>query len=397
MSNTKNIDVAKPFSVEELLAAASAETGLNDFGSDEHIEALRQLVDSTNKDITLSAIGAMAFEADVHRLLVNRLRFADDLKRHPEILEENIANPIIIVGLPRTGTTKLQRMLSADPDTQSLHYWRLFNPAPFPGSMVGGEDPRIETARQTLGMMAQLAPGFMASHPTYVDQPDEETFLQLFTFKSVLTYLLHPAHNYFEWLKTQSRRDMYAYMKQLLQYLQWQDGGGVGKNGARPWIMKSPAHVENLDLLAEFFPSATIVFTHRDFNQTIASFCRLAEMSWGLKVDNLDLEAIGRMAVKLWSNELHAHLEQRKALGSSVNIIDVQYAQIRDDTIGVIREIYQRAGRELTPQREQEMLAWEAANPPGKFGTYSYSLEHYGLTPAIINEAFGEFELRFNH
>ena len=384
-------DPTAPFSMSEILAAASSETGLKDFGPESHIEALRVLVDSTNRDITLTPLGTMAFKAEVHRMLVNRLRFADDLKRYPEILDEDVSDPIMVIGLPRTGTTKLQRMMAADPDTQPLHYWRLLNPAPFPNAVAGQEDPRIEVARQTMAMMVQLAPGFMASHPTFADQPDEETFLQLFSFRSVLNYLLHPAHSYYQWLLKQSQRDTYVYMKQLLQYLQWQDGGKRG----RPWVLKSPVHTENMDLIAELFPQATIAFTHRSYYDTIPSYCRLMEMSWGIKTENVDPLAVGRMGVKQWSDATRKHLEQREALGTQLNIVDVTYEQIKDDPLTAIRRIYGRAGRELTPQREQAMLKWSADNPQGQFGSYSYSLENYGLTRADIDAAFGGFEPRF--
>ena len=387
MANTKVM-----FSADDMLAAGSAETGLSDFGPADHIEALRMLVDSTNKDIALSAMGTMAFPAEVHRVLVNRLRFADYLKRHPEILNEDVSDPIVVFGLPRSGTTKLQRMMSADPGVQSLLYWRLVNPATFPNAVPGAEDPRIEAGRQAVAMMMQVAPGFLASHPTCYDQADEETFLMILSFRCVLNYLLQPAQGYYTWLRQQSRRSMYVYLKQLLQYLQWQDGGRRG----RPWILKSPVHTENLDLITELFPKVTVVFTHRDYKATIASFCRLIEMAWAIKQDNPDLHFIGRMAIEMWSGQLHTHVSQREALGARANVIDVRYDEVKDDVMAVLRRVYQRAGRELTPQCEQAMLAWEADNQPGKLGTYTYTLERYGLSPAIIEERFGGFDRRFN-
>ena len=240
--------VAPRFSVETMLAAASAATGLDDFGDEEFREALTRLVDSTNQEGNLSALGAAAFEGDVHRLLVNRLRFAADLKRHPEILEEDVSAPIVVLGMPRSGTTKLQRLMAADPDVQRLEYWRLFNPAPFPEAVAGQPDPRIEATRQALAMMAQMMPSWSESHPTSHDAVDEEVFLQLFTFKCVFTFVSRPVPAYAAWYHTQSQRGTYRYMKQMMQYLQWQDGGRAGKNGDRPWCMKSPAHLGKPDL-----------------------------------------------------------------------------------------------------------------------------------------------------
>ena len=383
------------FSVVDMLAQASAETGLDDFGEEEFREALMRLVDSTNNDVILSTLGAAAFRSDVQRILVNRLRFADDLKRHPEILEEDVSDPIVILGLPRTGTTKLQRFMSADPDVQRLEYWRLLNPAPFPNTSAGAEDPRIEVARQAIGMMAKLMPKWMDSHPTAAEEVDEDVFLQLFTFKCIVLYMFRPVPSYQDWMATQSLRGTYRYTKQLLQYLQWQDGGQGGKCGGRPWILKTPIHLGTTDLIVEQFPKATLVFTHRDLHQVIPSHCRLMESIRGLYSDTVDLHEIGRSCLGVFSTEMEKHLRLRDRMGSRLPILDIQYEQVRDDPIGVIREIYGRAGRNLTPQREQAMLDWEKNHPQHYGGSYSYRLEDYGLTHAAIDSAFSEYLRRF--
>jgi hypothetical protein len=377
--------------VDELLAGACQETGLDDFGPEEFREALRQLVDSTNRDIVLSPIGEMAFKGEVHKALVNRLRFAADLKRHPEIAEEDISDPIIILGLPRTGSTKLQRMMAADPDALGVKFWQIMNPAPFPGAAAGAEDPRIEAGRQALIGLAQISPGFMQSHPTQVGDADEEAFLQTFTFKSLMNYFLHPAHGYFDWLTQQSLRGSFNYMKSLLQYLQWQQGGKQG----RPWMLKSPVNMNHLGLMLELFPKARFVFTHRPPRQIIPSFCRLTEMSWRIKTDDVDLHQIGRFATKLWAREIDEHLAQRDALGSRIEIMDVQYDAIREDPLAVIGAIYERAGRDLTPRRAQAMRDWAAADVYGHFGQYSYTLEDYGLSRDVVDAAFGGYIERF--
>ena len=386
MSNTTTAGFQEKFSAADMLAQASTETGLEDFGDEEFREALTRLVESTNNDVVLSPLGALAFKGEVHRILVNRLRFAEDLRRHPEILNENVSDPIVILGLPRTGTTKLQRFMAADPDVQRLEYWRLLNPAPFPNANAGEPDPRIQVAREAISGMAKLMPKWMDSHPTSAEEVDEEVFLQLYTFKSLLTYDIRPVPGFAAWMATQSLRGTYRYMKQLLQYLQWQDGGKRG----RPWILKSPIHVGTTDLLIEQFPNATLVFTHRDLHQVIPSHCRLMESARRLYSDDVDMHAIGRACISRWLEELQKHVQIRKRLGSKLKIHDVQYEQGRDDPLGVVREIYRCGGRELTPQREQAMLAWERAHPLHHAGKYSYRIEDYGITYEAIDAAFGD-------
>lgn len=374
-----------------MLARARAETALDDVGGEEFIEALKVLVNSSNNDGTLSAMGVAAVEDEIHRILINRLRFADDLKKHPEILDEDVSDPIIILGMPRTGTTKLQRMMAADPDVQRLDYWRLLNPAPFPGAPSGVDDPRIAAAHEAVAAMHQMIPDWIACHPTAADAVDEEVYLQVFTCKTLITCAARPVPSYKAWLQTQSMRGTYDYTRRLLQYLQWQDGGKRG----RPFILKSPVHMGTVDLLIEFFPAATLVFTHRDLCTAFASICRLLESTWGLYADVVDRNEIGRAARDVFLAELNKHLELRDRLGARLRIFDVQYEQIRSDPLGVIGEIYRRAGRELDPERRKAMREWEAANPQHTAGKLDYRLEDYGFTRADVEACCRVYFQRF--
>lgn len=378
-------------SVDAMLAKARTETGLSDAGGEDFLEALNRLIDSSNNDVVLSPTGRSAVENDIHRILVNRLRFAADLKAHPEILDEDVSDPIVILGMPRTGTTKLQRMMAADPDVQRLDYWRLLNPAPFPGARSMVRDPRIAAAHEAVAIANQLMPDWKASHPTEAEDVDEEVYLQVFSCKSIITAASRPLPSYQAWMKTQSMRDTYTYMKQLLQYLQWQDGGRRG----RPWIMKSPVHMGAVDLVLELFPKATFVFTHRDLYTAVASIGRLLENTWGLYMPSVDRLAIGRTIRELFLAELNRHLELRAALGDRFEVLDVQYEAIRSNSLGVIEQIYRRAGRDLSPVRREAMLRWEAGNPQHSAGKLSYRLEDYGLTRADIDECCGAYLQRF--
>ena len=368
-------------SAEALLAKASAETGLKDFGDAEFMEALCKLIDSTNNDAVLSQTGTAATEGEMHRILVNRLRFTEDLKKHPEILEEDVSDPIVILGMPRTGTTKLQQMISADPDVQKLYCWRLLNPAPFPGATEGQEDPRIEYARQSVAMANQLMPDWKSIHAVEAEDVDEEVYLMIFSGKSMVNSAGRDVPGYLEWLNGQPMDYAYGYTRQLLQYLQWQDGG----RRDRPWVLKSPAHNGATDLLREHFPNAALVCTHRDIHTAVASLGKLMETSWNLFYDDVDPHRVGEALRKTFLAELNKHMQLRESMGDELNILDIQYEEIRADAIGVIEKIYQHAERELTPERRQAMLDWEANHPQYARGKLGYKLEDYGFTRKDID------------
>lgn len=368
-------------SVESLLAKASNETGLDDFGDPEFMRAFNKLVDSTNNDALLSQIGAAAVAGEMHRILINRLRFAEDLKKHPEILEEDVSDPIVVLGMPRTGTTKLQQMMSADPHVQKLYRWRLLNPAPFPDASMEREDPRIEFARQSVSMTNELMSDWQAIHAVEAEDVDEEVYLMIFSGLSMVTCAGRDVPSYSEWVGQQSMDYAYRYMKQLLQYLQWQDGGRRN----RPWILKSPAHIGTTDLLRKYFPKAALVYTHRDIYSAVASLGRLMETSWNLFHDAVDRQRVGETIRNTFLVELRKHMLLRERMSDELDILDIQYEQICADAIAVIQRIYQHAGRDLTPERKWAMLTWEAGHPQHARGKISYRLEDYGFTREDID------------
>jgi hypothetical protein len=261
-------------------------------------------------------------------------------------------------------------------------------PGRIPALPEYAQDPRIENSNQILDAMAQASPELLRLHPMRSDYADEEVFLQLLSFKCLSNDISHPAPGYWEWLSTQSRGDAYEYLEQMLQYLQWQQGGRQG----RQWVLKTPLHLGNLDLTAELFPRAKYIFTHRDLSEALPSFCRLTEMFWRIKMDDVDMHAVGRYCLRLWSQEMNRHFRQRESLGASIDIYDVMYEHVKNAPFDVVKEIYFHLRRELTPQREKAMRAWSEADIYGSLGRYSYTLEQYGLRSEAIDAAFSEYK-----
>ena len=380
------------FSVETFLSAAQKETGLADFGGDEFLEPFTVLVEALNKEARLSDMGKVAFQADTQRLLVNRLRFAEDLRQHPEILHEDVSDPIVILGLARTGTTKLLRLISADPDLQKMYFWRLLNPAPLPDSERAKEDPRIEVARQAAAVAQKLFPRFNAAHPVIAEDVDEELHLTSFSFENIVLFLMNPAPDCYEWIKHRKLDYCYSYLCKLVKYLQWQDGGKQN----RPWILKSPLHIGNLASLVEVFPKATLVHCHRDLAEVIPSFCNLFEAGWQCRTDNTDSEQIGELVLDIWGTEMDKYLAQREELREKLNVLDVSYRQIQSEPMEVVSDVYGRAGLALDDSNLQPMQQWLENNPQNRHGKNTYSLEQYGLSKEKINARFALYLEQFS-
>jgi NAD(P)-dependent dehydrogenase (short-subunit alcohol dehydrogenase family) len=378
-----------PLFAEDLMAAGTAETGLEDYGEREFVEGLTVLADSLRTEAHLNRIGHMMLSGDVVRLLANRLRFQREVKRHPEILDERIEAPIVVVGLPRTGTSKLQRMMSADPGVQRLDVWKLLNPAPLPGEKPGNPKPRIEFGMVVERILSTQFPDYMARHPTEALEPDEELLLMEMSFECVVTSLRVRTPSFREFVLTRDQGPTYRYMRKMLQFLQWQENGQ-----GRPWIMKSPVHLGNLATLLEVFPDATIVHCHRDPRVVVPSFASLLESARRMGSEKIDLAEIGADMLGLLSRDMRRNLADRKLIGEE-RILDVQYQEIRDDARSVIARVYEKAGRELTSEASAAFAAYDARRPEGHFGKHEYTAERFGLTGDRIAAEFADYYDRF--
>ncbi|BDB44271.1 MULTISPECIES: sulfotransferase family protein [Mycobacterium] len=374
-----------PLEREPLLAAASAASGLDDWGSDTgFLDSLDILLADMRTTADLNEIGVATQVQDILRLLINRLGFTRDLREHPEILDEELVPPIVILGLPRTGTSKLQRTIASDPGMQRLEVWRLLNPAPMPG------DPqtRIAIGEQFEAMLRQ-APEFMARHPMEAREPDEDLWLMELTFDApVASHRLHlPNHR--KWIADR-QESAYAYLRTVLQYLQWQDGGARG----RPWVLKSPMHIGQVAVLHGLFPDATFVQCHRDVYTVLGSYCSLIEVARGMNSDVVDLPALGPDFAQFWGGYTARNLEARKSI-PDLDIFDVDYTQIRDDINGVVTEIYRRAGRPITDEAQAAFDAYNARRPEGHFGAHEYKPTRWGVTPDLVRECFTAYLAEF--
>src|SRR5262245_21776391 len=240
----------------DLMATARAETGLDDFGDETFREGLEILVRSLRDEAKLNAVGEIALPQMLVRSLSQRLHIENWYRRHPEIADEPITQPLIGLGLPRTGSTALSFLLAEDPGARSLRRWEAAEPCP-PPSTVTGLDPRIMQAEAEMEMQQQLAPRLAALVPSTPTGPEECQHLMALDFKSHDFQALAHIPSYSSWLLDADLGPTYAYERRTLQLLQW----GAPSN---PWRLKCPSHLLWLDHLDGAFPDARFVMTHRD-------------------------------------------------------------------------------------------------------------------------------------
>lgn len=376
----------------DLLAAAERTTGLTDYGQPDPRPSLHALVASINQEARLNAASLTGKRLSLIRVLCNRLLLQHAVSLEPQIAQQQILKPIVILGLPRSGTTKLHRMIAADPGMQKLPLWKLFFPVKAltdgPGSDV---ERRIAATEQFVNQLRVANPEQYAGHPMMALEPDEEYFGMELSFQAHINTSSMYTPSYERWLNDQDFTHWYVWLRHFLQYQQFVDNGA-----GRPWVLKAPHHLGYLPLLLRFFPDATVVHCHRDPVTTVTSFCSLIGAARRGSSDHYRPEEVGPYILRSYRQRMQAYLSDRTSLEKTHAFVDLDYRRILTEAPAVIVQCYAAAGLPLAAAALAAMQSWEAANAQHKHGRHRYQpLQHYGITEADIHSTFGDYEQRF--
>lgn len=372
-----------------LAQRAQAATGLDDFGDPWIFENLDALIPVLNTESELTEIGVAGAETMIVTALSNRLRHVDLIKRHPEILDEVIDVAAVVVGLPRTGSTMLHRMLSSAPGMTGVKWWEAQNYAPFEGEAPGDPEPRRVAAKYYLDYMLEHAPDLMSIHPMSIDQSDEELIILGLLFSSTMIEGMYYVPSYARWLVENSRTRCYADLKEILQSLQWQD---KGRKGAK-WVLKTPGHLMALDGVLETFPEAKIVMTHRDPVQTVPSYCSMMTTLYHM-ASTVDRERIGAFWEKRLAELLDLFMSVRSKAGPE-SFIDVRYTDTTTRPIEEGKRVLAEAGIAVTPEIVAGMAEWVEANKREGRAPHRYALEDFGLTREQVEQDFADYRVAY--
>ncbi|MEE3750366.1 sulfotransferase family protein [Mycobacterium intracellulare] len=380
------------FEPAAVLADAQRKEGLTDWGPGEFEEPLTVLLrDYARAD--LNAIGAHILRSGIVHSLRMRLRTQEWIRRHPEILDERVAAPIVVVGMMRSGTTLLQRLLAADPRFVCAYGWEVVEVAPRLNHQFAGVDPRIAIAQAREAKSRELAPELFSIHPMYATEAEEEIVFLADAFLSHVPESGAHLPRYRTWLDDQDFSPAYAHLHRMLQFLQWQKRrrGLVGQR----WVLKSPAHLGYLGLLRAQFPDLHVVHMHRDPRTTIASGAGLNATLHAMHADAVDAHRVGAqwLARMGWTND-RAMATRDGWSDDGDRVTDIGFHEAVADPIGQVARVYDAIGLPLTADAEDAMRRWlrerprEAARPP-------YGLENYGLLPEQVDERFTLYNKRF--
>jgi hypothetical protein len=384
------VDFPDTLTVEEVLTRAVEMTGgLDDFGEDTGFrKRLAVTLLDLEADPGLTRGGRLNIIQQAIRVMANRLRIEDFVKRNPEVLETKIDRPIIIAGLPRSGTTHLVNWLARDTRLRSLTLWESEEPVPARPVAFGEVDPRIQRSAEVWGAFEAMLPHMAAMHGMDASSIHEDNELLFMDVNSYNWEFSSRLPRWIDYYFAHDRTTSYLYEKKVLQVLTW-------FRGPNRWILKSPQHMENLAPLKAAFPDATLVINHRDPIAVIRSLTTMLSYCDRLRRDPVDPPGLAQ----LWNGRierlLRACIAQRETWGPEQSM-DVLFHEYMADQEGVMRRVYAMAGLDLTRETEAALTGYLAENPRNKHGRVIYDLEGvFKVDAAHLRERFGFYYDRF--
>jgi len=371
------------------LEEARRRVRLEDFGDLPLREPLERLIAAYEHDAGLTLIGRIAARQDTIRLLANRLRMQADRRRHPEIEAEGIRRPLFVTGLPRTGTTLLHGLLAQDPVARAPLHWGCVFPSPPPDRVRYASDRRIGVAARQLRWFHRLNPEIRKIHAVAAQLPEECLIVTSHSFLSFQFQTSHHVSSYQTWLEAQDLRPAYAEHRRFLQHLQWRCHGAH-------WVLKAPAHLYGIDALFAAYPDAGVILTHREPLEVVASAASLHTVLRSTFSDTVDPVAVGREVTHRWAEGMRRALAARDGgCAPAERFLDVHYADLVRDPIGVVRRIYTHFDLPYSPAADARMRAFLAEHPKDKHGRHEYTLEQFGLDRDVERRRYAWYRERF--
>lgn len=370
----------------QLHSDATEQTGHYDFGSTEYISSLEILLDAYDRTSQFNEIGQQIAYGTILNCLKGRLYLQASIKNFPECIQYKIAKPIFIIGLPRSGTTFLHRLLCYHPENQGIENWLGTFPEPRPERQEWNNNPRYLEVESALTSYHEMNPEIKNIHEMAADKVDECRLILMHCFENVTFQSNATIPDYQDWLYSVNFSSTYEYFYRSLQIIGFNDR-------EKRWVLKDPSHMWSIDYLFKQFPDATVIQIHRDPVEVIPSVCSLVMSAKSMSEPLTSPNELGVQQLEQWAHVLDKTIEFRKQYSS--NFIDIFYNEILDDSIGVLKKIYSHLGEGINHSVIDEIKN-QSKVQLNKNSNHKYSLGEYGLKNTSVNERFSEYKKHYD-
>jgi hypothetical protein len=376
-----------PLDADALHAKASADTGLDDFGAQDYRERLDVYLAALREIDGLHAAGVVNFYGQLLQFLKNRLLFTDLLRRHPEIDDIQLQPPVVIAGLPRTGTTHLHNLLAAPPTFRTMPYWESVEPFPLPSEAGLEPDPRRARMDVAVAVINTVMPYFPLMHEMTTEHVHEEIQLLANDFSTMFFETLGDVPRWRDYYQAHDQTPHYEYLARQLKAMQFLRGG-------RRWLLKSPQHLEQVPVLDRVFPCSIVVFTHRDPVPVALSMIAMLTYSARMHRTSVPVEQLAASWIDRLDRMLTALIRDRDTIGPQRSV-DIRFNDFMADELGVAERVYALAGEPFTEEARAAAAGYLAGHQRGRLGNVETTPEMFGLTEDGLRARFAPYVERF--
>ena len=376
-----------PLDADALHAQASSDTGLSDFGPDDYRERFDVYLAALRDIDGLHHAGVVNFYGQLLQLLKNRLLLTDLLSRHPEINDIELRPPIVIAGLPRTGTTHLHNLMAAPPTFRTMPYWESNEPFPLPAEAGIEPDPRRTRMDVAVGVIDMVMPHFALMHEMTTDHVHEEIQLLANDISTMLFETLADVPSWRDYYRAHDQTPHYQYLATQLKAMQFLRGG-------RRWLLKSPQHLEQVPVLDRVFAGSIVVFTHRDPVPVALSMVAMITYSARMHRTPVPVEQIANSWIERLEQMLNALVRDRDTIGPDRSI-DIRFDDFMANEIGVAERVYDLAGEPFTEPARSAVAGYLSGHQRGRLGSIETSCEMFGLQEDDLRSRFAPYVERF--
>ena len=362
---------------QSLYQAVERATGLSDFGDPYHREGLEVLLHSIDKDADLHFFGRLITRMVLINYMTQRALFVEAQKCSPDMFRAELNAPFIVMGIPRSGTTFLHRMIAADPQNTGIPFWRLFRPFPTHAK----KDSRQSTTRFELKFRRPIYPEMDTKHFIREDQEEECIWILGLTFQSIVFWVIAPVSSYAEWLFTQDRTKYFQEYSLLLRAQQQ-------AAPARHLVLKAPDHTPNVGTILSVIPNARIIQMHRDPTTCVTSLNSLFYSTHRSVTNDLNPQRLGEINKRMFTYYLKVNREVRARLGESGSIVDVDYTQLVKNPVETVRGIYDHFAVPWSDDYEERLQSFVNRQPKDKYGKHHYTPEQFGQSSRELDAHF---------
>lgn len=348
--------------------------------------ALVALTESLNQDAALNFIGKIAAWIDCTRMAATHLRVEQALREAPEVERTALPSPVFVLGLFRSGTTALHRLLGEDPDNRTLPHWESFDPVHTPE----GPEPRQRKLTRTLMLADLVSPSIKAIHPMDAYQTDECRGMFTNVFRTPQFNVQYRVGSYLNWLLEQDATVAYRHHRRQLQLVHHHRPYG------KRFVLKDPTHTFFVDAILEVFPNARFLFIHRDPAETLSSICSLHAYARSVFSSDVDAKAIGKEISESYMMRLLEPAVATVDRLPSGRVAHVRSPDLSRDPVGTIGEAYRTLGIELSDEARLAMHGTMREKREGTGVRHIHSSEGFGIDPAEVHERFAGYCERFD-